>query len=156
MKKFLILACALACASNPSPSTNASLLPRGDVEPATFAPTLYVHLDSITRRPSGMYLQNLMISTGAVARVGTSAVVRYAGYLTDGTLFDGGETSSEITVQLGSNQTIRGWEEGLPGMRVGGKRRLIIPPSLGYGRQGAGPIPPNAVLIFDMQLIAVR
>ena len=110
----------------------------------------------MTRRPSGLYIQNIVIGTGAVARTGTNAVVRYAGYLTDGKLFDGGDASSEITVRLGTNQTIRGWEEGLPGMRVGGIRRLIVPPSLGYGRQGAGPIPPNAVLIFDMQLIAVR
>jgi len=131
-------------------------MPRGDVELATFAPSLNVHLDSMTRRPSGLYIQNIVIGTGAVARTGTNAVVRYAGYLTDGKLFDGGDASSEITVRLGTNQTIRGWEEGLPGMRVGGIRRLIVPPSLGYGRQGAGPIPPNAVLIFDMQLIAVR
>src|SRR3954469_17291697 len=121
MKKLLILLGALACASSQTPSaTSASpatpaQLPRGDVELATFAPSLNVHLDSMTRRPSGMYLQNLVAGTGAVARVGTSAVVRYAGYLADGKLFDGGDASSEITVQLGSNQTIRGWEEGLPG-----------------------------------------
>jgi FKBP-type peptidyl-prolyl cis-trans isomerase len=110
----------------------------------------------MARRASGLYIQNVTIGTGAVAGLGRSALVRYAGYLANGTLFDGGTTASEITVTLGSNQTIRAWEEGLLGMRVGGRRRLIVPPSLGYGAKGAGPIPPDAVLVFDVELISVR
>jgi FKBP-type peptidyl-prolyl cis-trans isomerase len=142
--------------STPSVSTTSAAPPKSEVELVTFAPSLGINLDSMTKRPSGLYLKNLVIGTGAIATRGRSAVVRYAGYLPSGTLFEGGDASAEITVALGSNATIRGWEEGLPGMRVGGKRRLIIPPSLGYGAKGSGPIPPNSVLIFDMELIAVR
>jgi FKBP-type peptidyl-prolyl cis-trans isomerase len=78
-------------------------------------------------------------------------VVRYTGWLTTGRKFE----TSEITVTLGSNKTIRGWEEGLLGMRVGGKRRLIIPPHLAYGSRATGDIPPNSVLIFEMEAVSV-
>ena len=78
-------------------------------------------------------------------------MVRYTGWLPTGRKFE----TSEITVTLGSNKTIRGWEEGLLGMRVGGKRRLIIPPNLGYGARATGDIPPNSVLIFEMEAVSV-
>jgi FKBP-type peptidyl-prolyl cis-trans isomerase len=79
-------------------------------------------------------------------------VVRFTGWLANGKQFDDGE----VTVSLGSRQTIAAWEEGLLGMRVGGKRRLVVPPSLGYGGRGAGnDIPPNSVLVFDMTLQSV-
>jgi FKBP-type peptidyl-prolyl cis-trans isomerase len=105
----------------------------------------------MVRRPSGLYVQDLETGTGAVAARGRSIVVRYTGWLPNGKRFEGGE----ITVTLGSNKTIRGWEEGLLGMRVGGKRRLIIPPHLGYGTKAAGEIPPNSILVFEMEAISV-
>ena len=87
-----------------------------------------------------------------LATRGRSVIVRYAGWRADGKQIDAGE----ITVELGTNKTIRAWEEGLLGMRVGGKRRLVVPPALGYGARGAGDaIPPNAVLVFDMEVLSV-
>ncbi len=81
------------------------------------------------RRASGLYVQDLKIGTGAIALHGKSMVVRYTGWLASGKQFDSGE----ITVTIGAKGTIAAWEEGLLGMRVGGQRRLVVPPNLGYG-----------------------
>jgi FKBP-type peptidyl-prolyl cis-trans isomerase FkpA len=116
-----------------------------------FNPSLGIHLDSMSRRASGLYVQDLVTGTGAVATIGRTVVVGYTGWLPNGTEFDSGE----VTVTLGTNKTIRAWEEGLLGMRVGGKRRLVVPPSLGYGDRAAGDIPANAVLVFEMQVTSV-
>jgi FKBP-type peptidyl-prolyl cis-trans isomerase len=106
----------------------------------------------MSRRASGMYVQDLSRGTGAVATRGRTVVVRYTGWLASGKQFDSGE----ITVSLGTNKTIRAWEEGLLGLRVGGRRRLVVPPALGYGEAGAGEIPPNAVLVFEMEMTSVQ
>jgi FKBP-type peptidyl-prolyl cis-trans isomerase len=99
-----------------------------------------------------LYVQDLVVGTGAVAARGRSVVIRYTGWIPSGKKFE----SNEITVTLGSGKTIRGWEEGLLGMRVGGKRRLVIPPNLGYGNHAAGDlIPANSVLIFEMEAMSV-
>lgn len=121
------------------------------VRQTTFAPALEVQLDRMLRHPSGLYVQDLTVGTGAIALRGKTLVVRYTGSLPDGTQFDNGE----ITVTLGSKGVIPGWEEGLLGMRVGGRRRLVVPPDLGYGAKGAGSIPPNSVLVFDMEVTSV-
>lgn len=92
------------------------------------------------------------MGTGGVALRGRTVIVRYSGWLANGKQFDSGE----ITVTLGSNKTIRAWEDGLLGMRVGGRRRLVVPPALGYGSRGSGDvIPPNAVLVFEMEMTSV-
>ena len=117
-----------------------------------FDASLKIHLDSMTRRASGLYVQDLVTGNGAVAARGRSVVVRYTGWLPTGKQFDAGE----ITVTLGQNKTIRAWEEGLLGMRVGGKRKLVVPPNLGYGnRAGGDQIPPNSVLVFEMEAMSV-
>ena len=104
------------------------------------------------RRNSGLYVQDLQIGTGSVAAQSRNAVVRYTGYLPDGKSFDSGE----ITISIGAGKVIRAWDEGVLGMRVGGRRRLVAPPHLAYGSRGAPPaIPPNAVLVFDMELTQV-
>jgi FKBP-type peptidyl-prolyl cis-trans isomerase FkpA len=124
----------------------------GDIERTTFDPALGVHLEAMTKRASGMYVQDLTPGTGSVAIRGRTVVVHYAGWLPSGKQFDAGE----ISVTLGNNKTIAAWEEGLLGMRVGGKRRLVVPPNLAYGARGAGnDIPPNAVLVFDMEVTSV-
>jgi FKBP-type peptidyl-prolyl cis-trans isomerase len=105
----------------------------------------------MVRRTSGLYVRDLITGTGSVATRERTVVVRYTGWLATGKEFDTGE----ISVTIGSNKTIRAWEEGLLGMRVGGKRRLVVPPTLGYGARGSGEIPPNAVLIFEMDLVSV-
>ena len=138
-----------------SPSSSAAVAPQpiaGDVERTTFNPSLNVHLDQMVKRASGLYVQDLVTGNGSVAARGRTAVVRYTGWRADGKQFEDGE----ISVTLGSRQTILAWEEGLLGMRVGGKRRLVVPPNLGYGARGAGnDIPPNTVLVFDMTLQSV-
>jgi peptidylprolyl isomerase len=134
-----------------SPSTQPAPI-QGDIERTTFASSLGVDLGAMTRRASGLYVQDLEMGHGAVAVRGKSVVVRYAGWLPNGKQFDSGE----VTVTLGTNKVIRAWEEALLGMRVGGRRRLVTPPNLAYGSRGAGDdIPPNAVLVFEMQVMSI-
>ncbi len=146
---------ASACGQSASSAVASSAAPQpiaGDIERTTFDPALGVHLDAMIKRASGMYVQDITPGTGSVATRGRTVVVRYTGWLPSGKQFDSGE----ISVTLGSNKTIAAWEEGLLGMRVGGKRRLVVPPNLGYGSRGAGDdIPPNAVLVFDMEVTSV-
>lgn len=98
--------------------------------------------------------------SGEQAKAGDFVGIIYKGWLTDGTLFDQSRKNEQgqlqgLGITLGQGQVIRGWEESIPGMKVGEQRRLIIPPAVGYGAQGQGVIPPNAVLIFDIQLIQI-
>jgi FKBP-type peptidyl-prolyl cis-trans isomerase FkpA len=123
----------------------------GDVERTTFSPSLEVDLSKMTRRASGLYVQDVRMGTGAVAVRGRTLTVSYVGWLPNGKEFDRGE----ITVTLGSNKVIGAWEEGLLGMRVGGVRRLVSPPNLAYGPRGTGDIPGNAVLVFQMEVTSV-
>jgi FKBP-type peptidyl-prolyl cis-trans isomerase FkpA len=97
------------------------------------------------------------VGTGDVATASTTVSVHYTGWLTNGSKFDSSLDRGELFVfNLGIGQVIRGWDEGVEGMRVGGKRQLVIPPSLGYGASGAGTsIPPNATLIFEIELLDV-
>jgi peptidylprolyl isomerase len=140
-----------AGASSASPS-RVSAVADGDIEHAQFSPSLDVNLAKMARRIDGLYVEDLQTGTGAVAAQGRTAVVRYAGYLPDGKQFDAGE----ITISIGAGKVIRAWDEGVLGMRVGGRRRLISPPHLAYGSRGVPPtIPPNAVLVFDMELTQV-
>lgn len=101
--------------------------------------------------------------TGKEAVAGTTAVVNYTGWLYEpaakdqhGEQFDSSVGRSPFNFQLGAGQVIKGWDDGVQGMKVGGKRTLIVPASMGYGDSGAGPIPPNANLIFEVELLEVR
>jgi peptidylprolyl isomerase len=108
--------------------------------------------------PPQVKIEDLEVGTGAAAVPGMSLTVNYTGTLEDGTVFDSSyQRNQPFTLQLGAGEVIPGWEQGLEGMKVGGKRRLTIPPSLGYGAQGAGStIPPNATLIFDIELVDAK
>ena len=104
-----------------------------------------------------------VVGTGKEAVAGVTAVVNYTGWLylptapqQHGAQFDTSIGRSPFSFQLGAGQVIQGWDEGVKGMKIGGKRTLIVPASMGYGDNGAGPIPPNATLIFDVELLDVR
>lgn len=102
-------------------------------------------------------IEEVVVGTGAEAVTGKKVGVHYTGWLTDGTKFDSSvDRGSPFSFKLGGGQVIRGWDEGVAGMRIGGKRKLTIPPDLGYGARGAGAvIPPNATLVFDVELLSV-
>ncbi|MGI4842732.1 MAG: FKBP-type peptidyl-prolyl cis-trans isomerase [Janthinobacterium lividum] len=126
---------------------------RADTPPAAAAAADSVALQKI----------DTVAGTGKEATDGTTVVVHYTGWLYEpnteskrGAQFDSSSGREPFSFQLGGGQVIPGWDAGVAGMKVGGKRTLIIPASLGYGSSGAGPIPPNANLIFDVELLEVR
>jgi FKBP-type peptidyl-prolyl cis-trans isomerase FkpA len=108
--------------------------------------------------PDGLKYTDDQVGTGTEAMTGKTAVVHYTGWLADGTRFDSSKDRGQpFSFPLGGGRVIRGWDEGVVGMKVGGKRTLIIPPELGYGARGAGSvIPPNATLKFEVELLDVR
>jgi FKBP-type peptidyl-prolyl cis-trans isomerase len=113
-----------------------------------------------TPQPTGSGLQIVEIEagTGPEARSGQEVTVHYTGWLTNGTKFDSSRARGDpFKFSLGRGQVIRGWDEGVAGMKVGGRRRLVIPPDLGYGSRGAGgAIPGGATLLFNVELLGVR
>jgi len=108
--------------------------------------------------PNELTATDEVVGTGAEAQAGSTVSVRYTGMLPDGSVFDttANRGNEPFTFVLGQGSVIQGWDQGLIGMKEGGKRRLIIPPAMGYGSQGVGPIPPNATLIFDVELLSVN
>jgi FKBP-type peptidyl-prolyl cis-trans isomerase FkpA len=107
---------------------------------------------------SGLRYEDLEPGTGAEAQSGQKAKVHYTGWLTNGQKFDSSKDRNDpFEFTLGAGQVIKGWDEGVTGMKIGGKRRLTIPAALGYGARGAGGvIPPNAELIFEVELLGLR
>ena len=106
---------------------------------------------------SGLMYEDLVVGDGAIAEKGQTVSVHYTGWLTDGTKFDSSKDRNDpFQFPLGGGRVIRGWDEGVAGMQVGGTRKLTIPPQLGYGARGAGGvIPPNATLVFDVELLEI-
>lgn len=101
--------------------------------------------------------EDLVVGEGAEATPTSTVVVNYKGTLEDGTQFDSSYDRGEpFETPLGVGAVIQGWDQGIPGMKVGGKRKLTIPASLGYGAQGQGSIPPNSTLIFEVELLEVK
>ncbi len=139
MKRLLLIAALLASAcSSPTTSPSASVS-------VSFSAT------------------DLTVGGGTTAVAGRTVSMNYTGWLYDatktdnkGSQFDSSAGRGVFSFLLGAGQVIAGWDQGVPGMKVGGKRRLVIPPSLGYGSAGVGPIPGNATLIFDVELVAVQ
>lgn len=129
-------------------------LPLVPVERATFAPALGVDLGASRRTPGGTYVRDIRVGEGAEVRAGQAVSVHYRGTLADGTEFDANQPGdTPFTFPLGQGRVIAGWDEGVAGMRVGGERQLVIPPSMGYGERGTGPIPGNAILVFTVTLV---
>lgn len=140
--RFALAAITLgACGDDPTSPTK--------IEDAEFAPSLGVNLANMTKTASGLYYEDLELGSGDVATGGLEARVAYAGWLVDGTQFDAGE----FGFVLGSGQVVPGFDEGVRGMRPGGVRLVVLPPELGYGSRGSGPIPPNSILVFRIELL---
>jgi FKBP-type peptidyl-prolyl cis-trans isomerase len=113
--------------------------------------------EKIVTTPSGLKYVDLVEGTGAEALKGQRVKVHYTGWLKDGKKFDSSvDRGDPFEFPLGAGRVIKGWDEGVAGMKVGGKRKLVIPPSLGYGERGAGGvIPPNAELTFEVELLGI-
>ncbi len=174
MKKLLLLATLAAfvgCSkSDPNigkgPSTippiNQSEHPEAIAPPqaATASGKTEQHGDT-TISPSGLKYIDMKVGKGDMPKQGQKITVNYTGKLTDGTPFDSNvdpqfKHVEPFSTTIGVGQVIKGWDEGMISMKVGGKRRLIVPPDLGYGDQGSGKIPPGATLIFDVELLKVE
>lgn len=105
---------------------------------------------------ANLKIEDLKIGTGASVKEGDTISVNYKGMLINGSVFDSTQGKEPFSTQIGMGKVIKGWDEGLLGMKVGGLRRLTIPPGLGYGGQNVGNIPANSVLIFDIELIKIE
>lgn len=123
----------------------------------TFNSDLNVNLAQMTQAANGLYTRDLTEGTGAIATQGSLATVHYTGWLPDGTEFDSSRRGQPFQFPIGAGQVIQGWDEGVAGMKVGGRRQLVIPPELAYGnREIGGVIPANSTLVFDVELLGVN
>ncbi len=126
-------------------------------EQLTFARELGVNLERMKRTESGLYYFDRAEGAGTIAEQGKDVRVGYQGWLPTGRLFDQSPPEQPYEFTLGVGQVIQGWDEGIVGMKVGGRRLLVIPPSLAYGDQSPGAgIPPHSTLVFDVTLVGVR
>jgi peptidylprolyl isomerase len=125
------------------------------IESTNFAPSLGVNLAGSTKTASGLYIRDIKVGTGATLTSGQTVGVYYSGALANGSTFDARQApNSPFAFKLGSGFVIKGWDEGVAGMKVGGQRQLVIPAALGYGSAGNGPIPPDAVLVFTIDAVS--
>jgi peptidylprolyl isomerase len=149
------LAAALLCACGENAPDQSNLSP--DRRVATrYAAELRVDLLAMESRPTGLYTQDVVIGDGIRADSGDVATVHYTGWLPSGVEFDTSRDGNPLEVALGYGRVIAGWDQGVVGMRVGGRRRLVVPPALGYGSEGRGRIPGNSTLVFDVELLEVE
>jgi FKBP-type peptidyl-prolyl cis-trans isomerase len=135
-------ACASSAGPPPDPAT------------AVYAPETGVDLSRMEETSSGLYIEEISEGVGRNAVRGDRIRIHFVGWLADGTLIDSTLGGDPYVFELGSDEVIRGWNQGVVGMKVGGRRRLVIRPGLGYGPRGRAPqVPPNAILVFEIQLL---
>jgi len=148
----------LLCVSVAACSNSDAGNPTGPSDPSSevFASSLSVNLANMTERATRLYVQDILVGTGAEATAGRTLRVRYTGWLRTGQEFDSNRSSGDpFSFVLGAGRVISGWDIGVAGMRVGGRRRLVLGSDYGYGAQGAGQIPPHATLVFDVELVSI-
>lgn len=149
----LLAASLIACSDS---SVDQSRLPVDHRVATRYSASLGVDLEGMDARPSGLYVQDLVLGEGIRADSGDIARVHYTGWLPSGAEFDSSREGSPFEVALGYGRVIAGWDQGVVGMRVGGRRMLVVPPALGYGDAGRGRIPANATLVFEVELVGVE
>ena len=152
-----VLALSACSDKTPKPDAAAAAPPAAPaggipIESTTFAPALAVDLSTSTKAPSGLYYKDLTVGTGAEVAAGQKLSMKYTVWLANGTQVDAGTYS----YHLGAHEVIDGWDLGAVGMKVGGRRQLIVPPALAYGPGGSGAVPPNAVLVFMVELLSAE
>ncbi|MFI5232535.1 MAG: FKBP-type peptidyl-prolyl cis-trans isomerase [Gemmatimonadales bacterium] len=141
-----------ACASGGTP-----LPPPKPIESIPFASSLDVDLSKMTKTPSGLYYRDIEVGTGVLVKGKMNVRVHYTGWLTNGEKFDSnGPDDQPLEVPVGRGRAIKGWDEGLQGMRAGGRRQLVVPSALAYGSEHSGIIPPDAVLVFDIRVVSAE
>ncbi|MEP6690057.1 MAG: FKBP-type peptidyl-prolyl cis-trans isomerase [Gemmatimonadaceae bacterium] len=158
MRRRAIAALAAAMLLATTACNSGSAVAPADVDPTTiaYAAPLGVDFASMTKSATGLWEKDVATGTGPAAADGDIVTVKYRGYLPDGTDFSTLDASRDAaSYTLGSRALIRGFSEGVVGMKAGGKRRLVIRPSLGYGINAIGIIPASSVLVFDVELISI-
>jgi peptidylprolyl isomerase len=155
---FMISIVLVACSSTPKPEESKPPA-EPSAAPAAKAPESApaAQPETITT-PSGLQYQDLLVGPGPSPKAGSAVSVHYTGWLTNGTMFDSSVSRNQpFTFRLGRGEVIKGWDEGVSTMHVGGKRKLTIPPGLAYGAKGyPGAIPPNSTLIFEVELLGFQ
>ncbi len=143
----------------PTPPPSATAPDTGDGATVPDTTTIDGKTVKLKSTPSGLKYYDIKVGSGANPKVGQTVSVQYTGTLLDGTKFDSSydHGGTPIDFPIGTGHVIKGWDEGVPTMKVGGKRRLVIPSDLAYGANPPTPaIPPNATLVFDIELVAVK
>ncbi len=156
MNRYLIASILVVMMALPAISQTATKKPATTVHrPNTNAPTKVTGEGTTT--PTGLKYWDIKVGTGQEAKSGDHVKVHYTGWLTNGKKFDSSvDAHQPFDFKIDAGDVIKGWDQGVTGMKVGGKRQLRIPPDLAYGKEGySGVIPPNATLIFDIQLLAI-
>ncbi len=151
---FSLAACGGSDAPRSGGEPAATAAAPSPIDTMTFASELNIDLKQFTRTASGLYYRDLVVGDGAEVLSGKMVSVYYVGMLANGQIFDSATPDGgPVAFAVGVGRLIQGWDEGIPGMKVGGKRQLIVPPELGYGSMQNGPIPANATLVFTVDVV---